>query len=196
LRDGKPVAGIGDASCDKTHSRKVVAAGADCGHEKSGAGSAGVTDPDYSKSKSESARAAESPGEYKAPESAADLDPVQVWQQLTAKIPPQKAFVRNSAAAAHILGIEGRNFQLGFSPDEKPMMEILGTQVNRKFLETLLHEITGKDLTVKLTVNDELPSKQAMTSASGKGSRSEDFKDDPLIQEALEMFNAQINPAR
>ena len=38
LRDGKPVAGTGDASCDKTHSRKVVAAGADCGHEKSGGG--------------------------------------------------------------------------------------------------------------------------------------------------------------
>jgi hypothetical protein len=31
-----------------------------------------------------------------------------------------------------------------------------------------------------------------MTSASGKGSRAEDFKDDPLIQEALEMFHAKI----
>jgi hypothetical protein len=136
------------------------------------------------------AAVAESPPTYKAAESSADVDPARVWEQLSAKIPPQKAFLRNSAAAAHVLGIEGRNFQLGFSPNEKAMMDILGTQTNRKFLETVLHEITGRDWTVKLTVNNELPSKHAMASESGKG--SENFKDDPLIQEALEMFKAQI----
>ena len=148
----------------------------------------GINDPGYNKSKT--SRVAESPPKYKAAESSADVDPARVWEQLSAKIPPQKAFLRNSAAAAHVLGIEGRNFQLGFSPNEKAMMDILGTQTNRKFLETLLHEITGRDWTVKLTVNDELPSKHAMPSGSGKG--SENFKDDPLIQEALEMFKAQI----
>ena len=192
LRNGKTVAGIDDAGREESRSRKVVAAGAERGHEKSPVGSAGISDPGYSKSKGESARVAESPPKYKATEMSADIDPARVWEQLSTKIPPQKAFLRNSAAAAHILGIEGRNLQLGFSPDEKPMMEILGTQANRKFLETLLHEITGKDLTVKLTVNDDLPSKRAMASASGKGSRAEDFKDDPLIQEALEIFNAKI----
>ena len=169
---------------------KVVAAGADRDHEKSPVGSAGISDPGDNKEKT--SRVAESPPKYKAAEMSADIDPARVWEQLSAKIPPQKAFLRNSAAAAHVLGIEGRNLQLGFSPDEKPMMEILGTQANRKFLETLLHEITGKDLTVKLTVNDDLPSKRAMASASGKGSQAEDFKDDPLIQEALEIFNAKI----
>jgi DNA polymerase-3 subunit gamma/tau len=148
--------------------------------------------PSESYGKGESARVAESPPKYKAAEASADFDPVQVWQQLSAKIPPQKAFLRNSAAAAHVLGTEGRNFQLGFSSKEKALMDILGTQVNRKFLETLLHEITGRELTVKLTVNDGLPSKHAMALESGKRSQSEDFKDDPLIQEALEMFNAQI----
>src|SRR6266478_8156812 len=164
LRAGKPVAGGVDA------------------------GPAGITDAGYSKS--ESAQIAESPSNYKAARPSADVDPAQVWEQLSAKIPPQKAFLRNSAAAAHMLGIEGRNFQLGFSPNEKAMMDILGTQTNRKFLETVLHEITGRDWTVKLTVNDELPSKHAMPSESGKG--SENFKDDPLIQEALEMFKAEI----
>src|SRR5207245_308261 len=114
LRAGKPVAGGVDA------------------------GPAGITDAGYSKS--ESAQIAESPSNYKAARPSADVDPAQVWEQLSAKIPPQKAFLRNSAAAAHVLGIEGRNFQLGFSPNEKAMMDILGTQANRKFLETLLHE--------------------------------------------------------
>ena len=176
LRDGgtaRPpalVAGIGDAGREEP-ARKT-----------------GITDPGYSKNKT--SRVAESPPKYKAAESSADVDPARVWEQLSAKIPVQKAFLRNSAAAAHVLGIEGRNFQLGFSPNEKAMMDILGTQTNRKFLETLLHEITERDWTVKLTINDELPSKQAMASESGKG--SENFKDDPLIQEALEMFKAEI----
>jgi len=116
-------------------------------------------------------------------------DANELWQKALAKIPAQKAFVRNSATAAHVLGVEGRNFQLGFAPDDKAMMDILGTQANRKFLETLLHEITGTDWSVKLTVKEELPSKQAVGS---EGSRPENFKGDPLIQEAIGLFNAQI----
>jgi DNA polymerase-3 subunit gamma/tau len=184
LRDG------GRARPSGAPQASALGAGADRGHEKSPVGSAGISDPGYNKEKT--SRVAESPSNNKIAAPSADLDPAQVWEQLNAKIPPQKAFLRNSAAAAHVFGIEGRNFQLGFSPDERPMMDILGTQANRKFLETLLHEITGKDLTVKLTVNDDLPSKRAMASASGKRSQAEDFKDDPLIQEALEIFNAKI----
>ena len=116
-------------------------------------------------------------------------DANELWQQALVKIPAQKAFVRNSATAAYVLGIEGRNFQLGFAPGDKAMMEILGTQANRKFLETLLHEITGTDWSVKLTVREELPSKQAPPS---EGSRPENFKGDPLIEEAIGLFNAQI----
>jgi DNA polymerase-3 subunit gamma/tau len=116
-------------------------------------------------------------------------DANELWQKILAKIPSQKAFVRNSAAAAHVLEIEGRNLQLGFAPGDKAMMDILGTQANRKFLETLLHEITGTDWSVKLTVKEELPSKQALAS---EGSRPENFKEDPLIQEAIGLFNAQV----
>jgi DNA polymerase III subunit gamma/tau len=116
-------------------------------------------------------------------------DPNELWQKVLAKVPAQKAFVRNSAAAAHVLGIEGRNFQLGFAPGDKAMMDILGTQANRRFLETLLHEITGADWSVKLGVKEELPSRQSQVS---EASRTENFKEDPLIQEAIGLFNAQI----
>jgi DNA polymerase-3 subunit gamma/tau len=165
-------------------------AGADRGGGTTPTRKAGITDPGYGKP--ETSRVAESSPKYKAAEPNADVDPVQLWELLTAKIPSQKAFLRNSVATAHVLGIEGRNFQLGFSPDDKTTMEFLRTQANRKFLETLLHEITGKDLTVKLSVRDDLRSKHAAPSDTAKASRTEDFKDDPLIQEALEMFNAQI----
>src|SRR6266704_391968 len=89
------------------------------------------------------------------------IEPQELWERVLAKIPAQKGFVRNSASAAHVLGIEGRNFKLGFASGDKAAMDIMGTPANRKFVETLLHEITGKDWTLKLTVNEELASRTA-----------------------------------
>jgi len=173
----KAIQSLGQATLDE-----VIEKLGELGDGKAvGIGDAGYDKPD-------SARVTESPSKYKA-EPNADVDPARLWELLTAKIPSQKAFLRSSAAAAHVLGIEGRNFKLGFSPDDKATMEFLGTQANRKFLESLLHEITGKDWSVRLIVNEELPSKHAITS---QHSRPEDFKDDPLIQEALEMFKGRI----
>ena len=135
---------------------------------------AGVTAPGYSKTRAE--------------ETSATIEPQKLWERVLAKIPAQKGFVRNSASAAHVLGIEGRNLKLGLAAGDKAMMDILGTQANRKFVETLLNEITGKDWTLKLTVNEELASR---TKAVPEHS-PQDFKDEPLIQEAIELFNARV----
>jgi len=126
--------------------------------------------------------------EARVEEKAATVDSEKTWQAVLAKIPAQKGFVRNSASAAHVLGVEGRNFRLGFAPNDKPAMDILGTQANRKFVETLLHEITGNDWTLKLTVNEELVSKSTAVADDSPS----DFKDEPLIQEAIELFNARV----
>jgi DNA polymerase-3 subunit gamma/tau len=202
----------------KTEPKKAVAGVADAGDAS--AARTGIADPGY-KAEKKTARVAEQPSQYMAPgsarvsgetseksaprdaeqhgrdaratQSAADVDPAQVWEELSAKIPPQKGFLRNSAGAAHVLGIEGRNFRLGFSPHEKSMMEIMGTQANRKFLETLLREITGKELSVKLSVQEELAARNPRPRANESGKApTKDFKDDPLIKEALEMFKGEI----
>jgi DNA polymerase-3 subunit gamma/tau len=126
--------------------------------------------------------------EARVEEKAATVDPEKIWQALVAKIPAQKAFVRNSVSAAHVLGVDGRNFKLGFPVGDKAMMDILGTPANRKLIETLLHEITGNDWTLKLTANEELVSKSAVAAEDPPN----DFKDEPLIQEAIELFNARV----
>jgi DNA polymerase III subunit gamma/tau len=164
LRDGsgKPVAGIGDAGRPK----------------ESDTQRAGVTTPGYSKTRVE--------------ETSDTIEPQELWGRVLARIPGQKGFVRNSAAAAHVLGIDGRNFKLGFAAADKAAMDILGTQANRKFVETLLHEISGKDWTLKLTVNEELASKSTAVAEDSPN----DFKDEPLIQEAIELFNARVGQER
>jgi DNA polymerase-3 subunit gamma/tau len=153
---------------------KSVEAGADRGETKPMAKSAGVAAPGYTKTRVE--------------EKSDTIEPQKLWERVLAKIPAQKGFVRNSASAAHVLGIEGRNFKLGFASGDKPMMDILSTQANRKFVETLLHEIAGKDLSLKLTVDEELASKSAAVTEHSP----QDFKDEPLIQEAIEIFNAKV----
>jgi DNA polymerase III subunit gamma/tau len=188
----KAIQSLGQATLDEVIEKlsqlrdgKSVAAGADRGDEASQGRKPAVTD-------SENISRADTGHNKSAPRVAeTSPDANELWQKALVKIPAQKAFVRNSAAAAHVLGIEGRNFQLGFAPGDKAMMDILGTQANRKFLETLLHEITGTYWSVKLTVNEELPSRQVPAS---EGSRPENFKEDPLIQEAIGLFNAQIVP--
>jgi DNA polymerase-3 subunit gamma/tau len=160
-------------------SAQPVAERADRGPEQSLTAKAGVSNSGYSET---SPRVAET-----------SPDANELWQKILAKVPAQKAFVRNSASAAHVLGIDGRNFQIGFAPGDKAMMDILATQANRKFLETLLHEITGKDWSVRLTIREDLPSRQASAS---QPSQPEHFKEDPLIQEAIGLFNAQISQER
>ncbi len=161
----------------------AVAAGADRGGEKSRAEKAAVGARGYS----EATRVAESPPEYASAKAGAKIDPAEVWKQISAKIPTQKGFLRNAAAAAHVMGIEGRNFLLGFTSSDKSLLEILGTQANRKFLETTLREVTGKDLTVKMSIDDSLPSKPGSPIPA-----TSEFKEDPLIQEAIEMFKGEI----
>ena len=139
------------------------------------------------------ARVAEAEPGYRTSKSASNLDPAELWQQVTARIPPQKAFLRNAAAAAHVLRLDGRNLQLGFGPEDKSLMEIVGTQTNRKFVETLLHEISNRDFAIKLSVDEKVPSSipRSGTTADAAPPAAE-FKDNPLIQEAIEMFEGKI----
>ena len=131
-------------------------------------------------------------GEQRAPRVAESADGnndvEKIWKRAFAKIPTQKAFVRNSAAVAHVLPSAGRHFVLGFSPDQKSPMDILSTATNRKLIETLLREVSGKDWTLKITVRENLLPK---VQPAGENA-SENYTDDPLIREALQMFKGQI----
>jgi DNA polymerase-3 subunit gamma/tau len=117
-----------------------------------------------------------------------ETNPEKIWESVYAKIPNTKGFVRNSAAAAHVLPSEGRHFVLGFSPDQKSPMDILGTATNRKLIEAILREVSGRDWTLKLTVRENLPSKGVSTQQPS----SENYTDDPLIREALEIFKGEV----
>ncbi|HEX3620020.1 MAG TPA: DNA polymerase III subunit gamma/tau [Candidatus Udaeobacter sp.] len=161
LRDGKTstqtVAGIGDA-----------------GRREGSAQKTGITDPGY---KSIAPR---------VEEKAATLDPEKIWQRALAKI-PAKSFLRTLSELIRPIGIDGRNFLLGHAPDDKPKVEALASANNRRQLETLLSEASGRDWSVKFVVKDGI-----RPSTADAAKPAESFKDDPLIQQAIELFNAEI----
>ena len=175
LRNGKPA-----TAEKKTLSAEAVEAAVPAAkHVPSSAVTAGV--PPATRSVAADTAAATTLRVAETANGETDLN--KIWETAFSKIPTTKAFVRNSAAVAHVLPSEGRHFVLGFSPDQKSPMDILGTATNRKLIESLLNEASGKDWTLKLTVRDDLP---------GKQNAADDYSDNPLIREALEIFKGEI----
>ena len=138
--------------------------------------------------KPESAHVAEEPLQYMASKSDAIVDPNKIWEQVCAKI-PTRGFLRTLVDSLTVVGAEGRNFLLGYPADEKSAIETLATTSNRRQLETLLKEISGRDWTAKLSAKEGLPGKSERAQPARK---ADEFKDDPLIQEALEIFKGEI----
>jgi DNA polymerase-3 subunit gamma/tau len=131
------------------------------------------------------ARVAEKP----APEKAlpkGNIDPTATWDSVRAKI-RTRGFLKTLADSLTPIGIEGRSFVLGYPPDQKSAVETTATASNRRQLESLLAEVSGQELKLKLEAKEGLTISKT-DDAAGK----DKYKDDPLIQEALEMFKGQI----
>jgi len=120
-------------------------------------------------------------------ETSATVDSERIWEQVLARI-PAKGLLRTLSESVRPIGTDGRNFVLGHSPDDQLQIEVLASVNNRRQLETLLKEASGRDWSVKFVAKDGIPSRAAADAAKP----AESFKDDPLIQEAIELFNAQI----
>ena len=152
---------------------KPVATGADRGETKPMAQRAGVTAPGYSKTRVE--------------EKAGNVDPEKIWGTVLTKI-PGKGLLRTLTDLVRPIGIDGRNFLLGHSPDDKAKVGVVATVNTRRQLETLLTEVSRRDWSVKFMAKEGIPSSTAVEPTKS----AESFKDDPLINEAIELFNARI----
>ena len=142
------------------------------------------------------ARAAETKSAARVAEKAApakssteaprSINAAEVWSAVLARV-PARGFLRTLVDSLGVVGAEGRSFVLGYPPDQTSAIETLATTSNRRQLETLLQEISGHEWGLKLQ-----PQEGLQTAKSDKGTES--YPNDPLIQEALEMFKGQIKP--
>ena len=175
---------LGELRDGKTNTQKesspVVAGGpvqpvagiGDAGGQRSSATKAGITNPGYSAARVE--------------EKTAPINSEEIWQHVLTRI-PAKSFLRTLSELVRPIGIDGSNFLLGHAPDDKPKVEALASANNRRQLETLLSEASGRDWSVKFVAKDGI-----RPSTADAAKPAESFKDDPLIQQAIELFKAQV----
>jgi DNA polymerase-3 subunit gamma/tau len=172
LRDGKTTTQKESTPVAAGSPAQSVADIGDAGREESRSQKTGVNAPAYSK-------VAERV-ELDQP------DPNELWQKVLGKI-SAKSFLRTLSDLVRPIGIDGRNFLLGHALDDKPKIEALASANNRRQLETLLSEASGRDWSVKFVAKDGI-----RPSTAGAAKPAESIKDDPLIQQAIELFNAEV----
>ncbi len=124
--------------------------------------------------------------EPRVEEQAATVDTEKIWQHALAKI-PTKGFLRTLSEVVRPVGTDGRNFLLGHSPEHKSTIDLASPNYRRQ-LETLLGEVSGRDWSIKFVAKDEMPS-----GAAAQVTKSpESFTEDPLIHDAIKLFNARV----
>jgi DNA polymerase-3 subunit gamma/tau len=155
-----------------------------------------------------------------APAAAAvkpDLDGEKIWRALIEEIRTQRPLITTWVQSGHLLSAQAGTLRVGFPASQKMVVESLGKPNNRKLLETLLTKLAGTPVTLQLELQDReedpLPpsggsgappvsspagltpngSGPAVDARKGAGADPADvFKNDPLIQRALKIFEGEI----
>ncbi len=124
------------------------------------------------------------------------MEPDALWQKAIEEIGKRRPLIKGWVALAKVLGAEGKILHLGFPPEQKTAMESVAMPRNREFLESILKEISGQDWTFKLSLKEGLVAELRETKTAPPPPRKmetrEEFRDDPLIREALEIFKGEI----
>ncbi len=129
---------------------------------------------------------------------AATLEPEAVWKSLVLTVRKGRPLITSWLEAGTLVAIDKKGALVAFPPSEKMAYDSILRPGNRKFLEDLLQEITGQVLPLNAELREglvvtkpELPEEKPEPPADPAA----DFENDPLIQKALEIFKAEIQPA-
>jgi len=128
----------------------------------------------------------------------AALDP-ELWPRLISEVREKKRLLSTWVEAGSLIGIENGVCTIAFPEDSSSSFsrESLDKPAPRKFLEETLTRLTGQPIIVTLETRRDvvvtpvnLPEKAPQVAADPM----EEFKNDPLIRHALELFKAEIQP--
>jgi DNA polymerase-3 subunit gamma/tau len=126
-------------------------------------------------------------------EDAADTDGEKLyslWMKLVDEVRRRRPLIQSWIEMATPLGQSGTEVLIGFPAAEQLAMESLLRSNNRKFVEELLTEIAAAPRTIRAELRDDLVRPE--TGARPETNLLDGFKNDPLIQKALEIFKAEI----
>ena len=134
-----------------------------------------------------------------------------LWQATKAEFSKKLPLQSGYAAEMHFLSMDDRHLLLGVSPEQRLAIQPLERPATRAALEEILTRLAGRRLLVKFEVRDDLqchelteeassgepvsttpPASSAAPVSAPPAIDEAEFQNDPLIKEALRLFEAKI----
>jgi DNA polymerase-3 subunit gamma/tau len=128
----------------------------------------------------------------KAPEATAE----SVWLRVRQEVGSRRPLILSWIELATPLVLENGILRLGFPKGQELAAESLSRPNHRKLLEDVLSEILGDTWKMEFETRDDLSSPTPKTAAEEAVGSMQTFKNDPMIQKALEIFKAEIQSDR
>lgn len=165
------------------------------------------------KPKPGAAPVAKIPAAYPAPKTPEPVEPARTetepaqpiavenfWPELLRQIRSKRPLISSWIETGALLKLDNEVCVIGFPKDRTIAMESVQRANNRKFIESLIATLAGCPLTFKCEVCEGLavtppepPTREkAPPPADPREKTDADFKNDPLIKKALEIFEAEI----
>jgi DNA polymerase-3 subunit gamma/tau len=127
---------------------------------------------------------------------AAPVDLNALWADVLLAVRRDRPLITTWLEAGMLLEVTDAAVRLGFPPEQKMAMESLLRQNNRTFLESLFTQFSGRPRQIECETREGLVIQPAKLPAPEPTpiDPMEEFRNDPLIRKALEIFQAEIQP--
>jgi DNA polymerase-3 subunit gamma/tau len=119
----------------------------------------------------------------------------ELWPKMVKAVREQRGLISSWLERGVLVECTRGLARLGFPPEEKLAAEYLMQAGHRSFLEGVLKELCGEAIRVETLVKEDLvlrPVDRAASAVAAARDPMEEFKDDPLIRKALELFRARL----
>lgn len=119
----------------------------------------------------------------------------QLWIDIVTEVRKSRPLIQEYFTVAVPVSLLHHELRLGFASQNGMAMETLLRPNNRKYIEQLLTERLGEPTSIKGETRDDLVPIVFPEKTEPATNAEDNFKNDPLIQKALEIFQAEIQAA-
>jgi hypothetical protein len=125
-------------------------------------------------------------------EAATDRSMESVWRLVVNAVRARRPLIVSWIETATPLSMEKGSFLIGFPLGNDLAIETLSRSNNRKFIEELLSEIQSGAWKIEFEQRETLKPAERPSASAKTVDPMEEFKKDPMIRKALEIFKAEI----
>jgi DNA polymerase III subunit gamma/tau len=115
-----------------------------------------------------------------------------VWPRILQEVRSRRPLIVSWIEPATPLSLESGTLKLGIPKEHAIGLESLSRPTNQKLLEEVVGEIVGGSWKVVFELRDDLAVAEVRPTPAQPPGPLDDFKNDPMIQKALEIFKAEI----